>query len=147
LVGLMTTVGLILIGAPYAAVLGVIAGVTNIVPYLGPFIGAIPGILIMAIEPHYRDLLWPTVIIYLIANIIDFVFIFPVIVAKLVDLHPLMLIGAVVVGQQYYGLVGMLVSIPIAAALKVILQEFYTIIYQPPRRREREGLGAGAERS
>ena len=55
--------------------------------------------------------------------------IFPGVVAKLVKLPPLILIASVILGQYYGGMLGMLISIPIAAALKVLLSEVYVIIY------------------
>lgn len=129
LVGVMTTAGLSLLGAPYAIVLGVLAGVTNIVPYVGPIVGAIPGIAIVAVSGYGNELLVPVIAVYGAVNLIDMAFIFPVVVAKLVNLHPLILIAVVAMGQQYYGLVGMLISIPIATALKVVIREIYFAIY------------------
>lgn len=129
LVGLITAVGFTLIGAPYAFVLALIAGATNIVPYVGPLFGAVPGILIIAADPAHSQLLWPVVAIYLIANVVDTILIFPLLVAKLVNLHPLLLIGVVMIGQEYYGLIGMLISIPVATALKVIISEIYYFVY------------------
>ena len=61
---------------------------------------------------------------------VDTLVIFPLVVAKLVKLHPLLLIAVVAIGQQYYGLVGMLISIPIATACKVIIIEVHTAIYE-----------------
>jgi putative permease len=135
LVALLTTVGFWIVGAPYAVFLGSFAGVTNILPYIGPVIGAVPGILIMLAEPAYHAHLVPVALVYVVANLVDSIFIFPIFVAKIVNLHPLVLIVAVMIGQQYYGLVGMLVSIPIAAALKVLLKELHWMIYQPGQRR------------
>lgn len=129
MVGAMTTVGLSMIGAPYAFVLGIVAGVTNILPYLGPLMGAMPGILVATLDPSKTALLMPICMVYLIVNVIDMVVIFPIIVAKLVNLHPLILIAVVVMGQKYYGLVGMLISIPVATAFKVVLQEIYSAVY------------------
>ncbi|MGE0615609.1 MAG: AI-2E family transporter [Bacteriovoracia bacterium] len=135
LVGAMVTVGLMAVKAPYPVVFGVIAGVTNIIPYLGPFLGAIPGVLVMTFDASQAELIWPVVMVYLVANIIDTVLIFPVIVAKLVDLHPLLLLAAVIVGQHYYGLVGMLISVPVATVLKVMLQEIYFVVYERSKQR------------
>jgi putative permease len=130
LVGLMCGIGFAIVGAPYAAVLAIVAGVTNILPYIGPVLGAVPGILVVAFGNETGHLLVPVILIYVIANVIDSVLIFPVIVAKLVNLHPLILIAVVFVGQQYYGLVGMLIATPIAAAIKVILLEIYSAVYE-----------------
>jgi putative permease len=130
LVGLMVTIGLAILGRPYSIVLGITAGITNIIPYLGPFLGALPAIFIVAFESQKSGMLLPVSLVYIIANLIDTIVIFPLVVAKLVKLHPLLLIAVVAVGQEYYGLVGMLISIPMATALKVVLQEIYLIVYE-----------------
>ncbi|MBL7716208.1 MAG: AI-2E family transporter [Bdellovibrionales bacterium] len=129
LVGLMVTLGLAIIDNKYAIVLGVLAGVTNILPYVGPIIGAVPGLLIVGLGTDSGSSLGLTALVYVIANVIDTVLIFPVIVAKLVDLHPVILIVAVMIGQEYYGLVGMLISIPIASAIKVVVMQIYRAVY------------------
>ncbi|MCM2278587.1 MAG: AI-2E family transporter [Oligoflexia bacterium] len=126
LVGALTALGLMLVGAPYALILGIIAGVTNIVPYVGPVIGAVPALLVAAFDPaqlSHAELLWKVGLVFLVANVIDMAIIFPLVVAKLVDLHPVLLIIAVMLGQEYYGLIGMLISIPVATGLKIVIQE------------------------
>ena len=125
LVGLLTTAGLLICKAPYAVVLGIIAGVTNILPYIGPIIGTVPGLLIVGLDPVHSSLFWPVFAVYGFANLIDNIVIFPVVVAKLVNLHPVILIVVVMLGQEYYGLVGMLISIPIATGVKIVIQEIY----------------------
>lgn len=129
LVGGLTTIGLVMIGSPYAVVLGFWAGITNVIPYIGPVLGAVPGILIATMTTGRHGFIWETAIVYSAANLIDALVIFPGIVAKLVNLNPLVLIASVVIGQYYYGIVGMLISIPIASAIKVVLYEIYLIIY------------------
>jgi putative permease len=130
LVGMMVTLGLVVIQAPYALVLGLLAGLTNILPYAGPVIGAVPALLVAYFDSSGQGLLWPIVIIYGTANLVDMLVIFPLVVAKLVNLHPLLLIAVVAIGQEYYGLIGMLISIPIASACKVIIGEVYFALYE-----------------
>jgi putative permease len=129
LVGLMVTVGLAVFNIPYAIVFGIIAGVTNIVPYVGPVIGAVPPVFMLLFDSQSQGSLTAVGIVFGIANMIDSVLIFPLLVANLVKLHPLVLIAVVSVGQRYYGLLGMLLSVPVAAALKVIIQEIHSFIY------------------
>ena len=129
IVGALTTVGLLIVGAPYALVLGLIAGATNVVPYLGPGRGlraraggrplgagerrpALAGGRRLRRGERNRQIV-----------------IFPVFVAKLVNLHPAILIPAVMVGQTYYGMVGMLISIPVATVIKVIVTEVFSAVY------------------
>ncbi|MBT6326833.1 MAG: AI-2E family transporter, partial [Bdellovibrionales bacterium] len=64
-----------------------------------------------------------------IANIIDLALVFPILVSKIVDLHPVLVVISVIVGSQYLGMVGMIISIPAAVALKLIVTEFYREIY------------------
>ena len=129
LVGLIVSIGITLIHGPFALILGVFAGLTNILPYIGPFLGAIPGILITAFDPTLSHLSFSITTVYLAANVIDATLIFPIVVANLVNLHPLILVVSVAVGQQYYGLIGMLISIPVATALKVIFREVHRTVY------------------
>ncbi len=131
LVGSITAIGLGAVGCPYALVFGTIAGITNIIPYLGPLIGAAPIVALAVFDSGSEHLLIPILIVILIANIIDFLLIFPIVVGNLVQMHPLLLIGVVILGQEYYGLIGMLLSIPIAAAVKVVVQEIHHGIYDP----------------
>lgn len=130
LVGSITGLGLWIIHSPYAIVLGIWSGVTNILPYIGPILGATPGIAIAALDAQGGGgAVWMTACVYGSANLIDSMLIFPGVVAKLVKLPPLVLIASVVLGQYYGGMLGMLVSIPIAGALKVVLSEVYVIVY------------------
>lgn len=131
LVGCITGLGLWAIHFPYAIVLGVWSGVTNVLPYIGPVLGAAPGIAIAALDAQGGGggAVWMTAMVYGGANLVDSMVIFPGVVAKLVKLPPLVLVASVVVGQYYGGIIGMLVSIPIAAALKVLLSEVYVIVY------------------
>lgn len=130
-VGGLTAIGLWAVGAPYALILGAIAGVTNILPYIGPLLGAAPGIILAFADPAYEGFLWPSVLVYVAVNAIDTVVLFPVFVGKLVDLHPVVLIVVVMLGQQFYGIVGMLLSVPVASAIKICLREIMAIISDP----------------
>lgn len=134
LVGMLTFVGLWFLGSNYAGVLGFIAGITNIVPYFGPVMGAVPGIALAVFDPAHQDKLVGMVFVYAVANAIDIAFIFPVLVAQLVNLSPLVLLATVIIGQKYYGFIGMLISIPIATTLKIIFEQIYLILYRSPRK-------------
>jgi putative permease len=122
LVSLLTYIGLLICGAEYAVILALLAGITNILPYLGPVLGYIPAIALLGFN-------WPVTLVYLIVNAIDMLLIFPILVGKLVNLSPLTLLVAVAVGQELYGLIGMLLSVPIAASMKIIYQEVVSVLY------------------
>lgn len=123
IVGGLTTIGLMLLNIRFPFILGPFAAVTNIVPYIGPILGPIPGIIV-ALTDHGTDTrFWGVVFLYIITNVIDMAIVFPILVSKIVDLHPLIVVVSVVLGHQYAGIAGMVVSIPVAAIVKLIIYE------------------------
>lgn len=125
LVGLVVLLGLIAIDFPYATVLAIFAAVTNLIPYVGPIVGAAPALVIALINQESQYFLLAVVIIYALAQLIDMLIIIPLVVAKIVDLHPVTVVIAVIVGAQLLGVLGMLISIPVFSALKVTFVSIY----------------------
>ncbi len=118
-------------GVKFSFLLGLIAAITNIIPYVGPIFGIIPAILLALAEYGFGGTFGAIIILYLIANVIDLALVFPFLVSKIVDLHPLIVVTSVMVGSHLWGLVGMVISIPLVAALKLIAYEIYCEIYSP----------------
>jgi putative permease len=130
IVGGIITFGLILFGVKYAIVLGLVAGLTNIVPYVGPFLGVIPAVILGIGEYGLSSSTFGAIVIlYLIANVVDIFFVFPFLVSKIVNLHPMVVAVSVIVGSHYLGITGMVISIPVVAAIKLIIIEIYNEIY------------------
>lgn len=120
IVGVLAYVGYLLIGLPYSLLLALIVAITNIIPYLGPFIGAAPAFIVglsiswkMAVSVLAVNLL----IQMLEGNIIS-----PQIVGRKLNIHPLFIILALLVGGETAGIVGLILAVPIFAILKVIIQ-------------------------
>ena len=128
LVGLLCYIGLKIVGTPYPGVFAVIAGITNVIPYLGPILGVIPPTLVLGFSEN-MSMFWPMILVFIIANAIDMILIFPLFVGRLVNLSPLTLLAAVAVGQELYGVIGMLMAVPCASILKIIFQEIVAILY------------------
>jgi putative permease len=130
IVGGIITTGLLIMDIKHAAILGFIAGLTNIVPYVGPFLGIVPAIILGMLEYGMTS---PTMgailILYAIANAVDMFFVFPFLVSKIVNLHPMIVAVSVIVGSHYMGITGMVISIPVVAAIKLIITEIYNEIY------------------
>jgi putative permease len=131
IVGGVVWLGLQVAGFPYASLLGVFAGLTNLIPYLGPLIGAVPAILIALISEDGMiastmslNLIIITSI-YFFAQLVDIVVIIPFVVAKIVNLHPVTVVIVIIIGSQVMGILGMMISIPIASAMKLVFQTFY----------------------
>lgn len=125
LVGVVVWLGLFVLEARYATLLACFAALMNLIPYVGPFIGTIPALIIALINGESTFFLVMISLVYLVAQIIDTVFIIPVVVAKIVDLHPVTVVIAIIVGAQVMGVLGMLISIPVASTLKVTLTSAY----------------------
>ena len=125
IIGLIITFGLLFMEVRFAFILGTIASITNIIPYLGPILGIIPAIIVGFIDYGMSPSLGAIAMLCVIANIIDLAFVFPILVSKIVNLHPVVVVVSVIVGSQYFGIVGMILSIPMAASLKLIMREIY----------------------
>jgi len=125
LIGTVIWVGLLILGFPYALILAVFAGILNVIPYLGPFIGAAPALVICFASPDPNSTLPWLIFIYALAQVLDIVLIIPFVVARIVNLHPVTVVLAVIVGSQVMGILGMIISIPLFSALKVSASAIY----------------------
>ncbi len=129
IVGVVITTGLLLLGFPFAFLLGIVAAITNILPYVGPFLGFLPALIIGLVDQNPNTTLGAMTLLYLIANIIDLALVFPLLVSKIVNLHPIVVVVSVIVGSQFGGVIGMIISIPLAAFFKLLFQEIYSELY------------------
>lgn len=130
IVGITITSGLLILKVRFALLFGIVAAITNIIPYVGPIVGFVPALLFALVEYGSGTTLGAIIMLFMIANAIDIALVFPILVSKVVDLHPLLVVVSVILGSQWLGMVGMIISIPFAAALKLIFQEVYKEIYQ-----------------
>lgn len=126
-VGFAVTVGLLIIGSPYALTLGIWAGLTEAIPIVGPWIGALPGIAIgLATSPLQGFL---TLLVYLVIQQLEGNILVPKIMSKAVGLNPVIVIVAILIGSKLYGLLGIILAVPLAATIGVIAED-WTIISQ-----------------
>jgi putative permease len=124
------TTGLFILDVRFYFILGLVAGITNIIPYLGPLLGMIPALILgLAEYGGVGPSFWAILILYSVANAIDIAIVFPLLVSKIVDLHPIVVVASVMLGSQYMGVVGMIISIPLATAIKLIFVEIYSEVY------------------
>jgi putative permease len=127
-VGVMTSAGMLLIGMPYALVIGAIAGVGNLIPYLGPVIGFLPALFVLLVTPGWLTAgkILLVVGVFVVVQALEGTFIYPLAVGKSSNLHPLVVIIGISVGGQVGGVVGMVIAIPLISIVKVSLQVLYT---------------------
>jgi len=128
IVGLVVTIGLSLTDIRYASILGIFAGVTNLIPYIGPIIGMIPGILIAFVDLGIGPEFWWIVILYiLIAQVlVDNFILIPILISRVSNLHPLWVFFAIIAGGKLYGVIGMIIGVPIVSVVKIALLEIRT---------------------
>jgi putative permease len=124
-VGTFCGLGFYLIGINNALPLGVIAGLGHLVPYLGPILGGIPAIIISLIQ--FGDASHVPHIVFLIALVYTFDngFVQPFVFSKSVDMHPIIIILLIIAGSQLFGVIGMLLAVPVAAVIRTLIKEVY----------------------
>jgi predicted PurR-regulated permease PerM len=125
IIGVLTILGLTILGVQYSALIGTLAGVANLVPYLGPVVGATLAILVSLTQLGNFSMLGDIVIMTLIIRVIDDTVVQPVCFAKSIDMHPLMVILVLIVGHELLGIAGLVVAIPLATILKASAIETY----------------------
>ncbi|MFH0807601.1 MAG: AI-2E family transporter, partial [Elusimicrobiota bacterium] len=117
-VGVLSIIGLLILGVDYAVLIGIVAGMANMIPYLGPFAGAIPALIIGFIKFQNISILIKVVAMFSIVQFIDNNLIQPIILSKGVNLHPVTVIFAIMAGAQVAGVIGMFLSVPIVCIIK-----------------------------
>ncbi|MGL4761597.1 MAG: AI-2E family transporter [Sarcina sp.] len=123
IIGIMCYIGLLLTQAPFAALIALIVGITNMIPYFGPFIGMIPAfILTLFVNPTMA--IWVLIFIFLLQQF-DGWYLGPKILGDKVGVSPLLIIFAVTVGGGVGGVLGMFLSVPIAALVRNYLNRYF----------------------
>jgi predicted PurR-regulated permease PerM len=125
-VGIATGAGLFLVGSPYWLVLAIIAGFTELIPILGPIIGAIPGLAVAAFQPEGLPLVLKVLAVYIVVQQLENNLLVPKIQGDSVKLHPAIILLVLVVGGQVAGLIGLIAAVPIAA----IIRDLYIYLYE-----------------
>lgn len=123
IVGTLTGLGTYIIGLDFSFIIGIISGVAELVPYLGPFITAVP-MVALALLVSRKTAVYAVIVILIVQQLENAV-ISPKILGKSMGLHPLVVIFALLAGGELYGFLGILLAVPAAAALKVILRYIY----------------------
>ncbi len=118
MLGGMNFLGLTLLGVDFALVLGIIIGITNIIPYFGPIIGSIPAVLVALLESPALAL--KVVILIFFLQQIENQLITPPLLGKTLGMHPLLILFVLLLGGRMLGLLGLLVAVPFAAMLKIL---------------------------
>lgn len=117
-VGVISILALWLIGMKYSLVLGALMGITNVIPYFGPIIGAIPAIII-AVTVNTNMIFFVLLIVFMV-QLIESNLLAPYIVGKSLHIHPLLIILALLIGGELAGILGLVIAVPTLTILRVI---------------------------
>jgi len=122
-VAILYTISYKIIGVQYAIVLGIIGGIMNIIPFAGPFIGALPVLAVSVVQYGDLSMLIPIVISTVVVQQIDQFFVQPTVFSKIMSIHPLNMFLVILLGGELLGVMGMVLSIPIYTIIVVTAKE------------------------
>lgn len=130
-IGFVVWLGLTILGLPGAFALGVIAGVLEIIPNLGPFLSAIPAVIVALLQGSsvlsVNNFVFALIIIgfYILVQMLENYFVVPKVLGEAVELHPLVVISGVLIGAAVWGILGALLATPLIASGREILHYLY----------------------
>ena len=122
IIGILCFIAMTILHLPYALVISLIVGITNMIPYFGPFIGAIPGGLIILMTDPVQLIIY--LILILVLQQFDGLYLGPKILGDSTGLRPLWIIFAITIGGSLAGWIGMFLGVPVVAVLSFLLDDW-----------------------
>jgi predicted PurR-regulated permease PerM len=128
-VGTLAALGLWALRVPYPLLLGIFAGVANVIPFVGPLLSAGAATLVVLLYTMGLGAVVRVLVMFLFIKVLDDTVIQPLTIGRSVHLHPAILLGSVVVGNHALGVLGMIIAVPVAT----ILQETVRLLLEHRR--------------
>lgn len=122
-VGILAATALAILHIPYFLLIGALAGLANMIPYFGPIVGAIPAVILNVIIKGQLDAALPVIAAFLLIRLIDDTLLSPNILGRSLRIHPLLVILVIFTGGEMFGIMGLLLCIPVTGIIKVIIEE------------------------
>lgn len=123
IVGILTSIAMLILGVKYAVLLGFLIGISNLIPYFGAIIGVGISIIITIFTGGISRAIWMAIVVIVLqqidANIIN-----PKIVGSSLEISPLLVIFAVTIGGAYFGVFGMFLAVPIFTVIKILIEDY-----------------------
>lgn len=120
---LVVFIGMMALGIPYPLVIGLLAGLVEMIPILGPIIGAVPPVLLGLTQGS--AVMVKVILFYIVVQQLDSHLIMPKLMGSIINVHPVAIILGVLVGGHLYGVVGMMIAVPTLAVLQVMLKHMW----------------------
>jgi putative permease len=121
--GILSTLAMWILGVKYFVFIGVFAGLANLIPYVGPLAGGILASVMTILTTGDLSRVISVILAFGIVKLIDDAIIQPLVIAKSVDMHPLLVLLVLIIGGQFFGVIGMILSVPFAGFVRVAFQE------------------------
>lgn len=121
-VGLVTYIGLVIIGVEYAFTLALFAGITELIPVIGPLIGWLAAIPIAA-NQSVNTLIWVTILYFTVQRLENNLLV-PLIMKQATGLHPIIVILSMLIGYEFLGVLGVIISVPVSAVARIFLADY-----------------------
>lgn len=122
-IGALSITALAILKVPYFILIGSAAGLANMIPYFGPIVGAIPAIILNVIAKGSLGAALPVIAAFLIIRLIDDTLVSPNILGRSMEIHPLLVIIVIFTGGEMFGIMGLLLCIPVTGIIKVTIRE------------------------
>ena len=123
------SVTLSIVGVKYSVIIGALAGFGNLIPYVGPFIAYGSTIVVTLVSGDIKKMVIAYIALFIVQTI-DGNIINPKLLGNNVDVHPMLVVIALIIGQSAFGLLGMLFAVPVAALCKVFFEKIMGHIYE-----------------
>jgi predicted PurR-regulated permease PerM len=123
IVGAMATLGFVLVGVDFAVLLGVIVGLFEFIPFIGPILGAVPALIVATIKSPIT-VLW-TLLVIVVVQQVENLFLVPRIAGESVKLHPALIMVVLVIGNEALGLWGIILAVPLTAIVRDVFKYLY----------------------
>ena len=121
--GALSTLALWIIGVPFALVLGVLSGVLSFVPYVGFAVSLVPPVILALAEDPIKAV-W-VVVVFVLLQQVELDLIYPLLMRRAVSLHPAVVVFALFVSGLLFGLLGLVLAVPLAAASQVLVRRLW----------------------
>lgn len=121
-VGMSSYIGLLILGIPYALVLALFAGLMEVIPFIGPFLGLIPAFLVALTFSPAKAM--AVIVLYFLVQQLENHVLVPQVMRRALGLHPAIVMISILIGGKLLGLAGVLLATPLAATMSVIINDF-----------------------
>lgn len=123
LIGFVVFIGMLIMDIPYPLVIGLLASIVEMIPLIGPIIGAVPPILLGALQG--TTVMIQVIVFYVVVQQLDGHFVMPKLMGAIIDVHPVAIIAAVLIAGHLFGVVGMMIAVPFVAVLQILLRHMW----------------------